>query len=391
MLKTSAAQRLALLAVLSTSLGIGVMFGFQPPLIALLLARKGTSASLIGLITAAGTLAVLVLGPSYPTAIRRYGLRGSIVGGIGCVIVLMMAMPFAAAPGYWLGLRFLSGAALGLTWIASEIWLNAASDSANRTTVMGLYGAVFAGGVALGPLLLELTGTNGIAPFAGGAIVLVVTVLPLLAQGAVPSWDAEGGARRRLGSYLVASPIIMLAAATAGLTESVVISLLPLLGLSTGMDEDTSLRMLVMFLAGNVLLQIPIAVLADRHGRWRMLTACALVSAIGPWLLLPAIGHPAALAALMFVWGGTLYAFYSLGIALVGTYYAADDLVGANTVFVMTYCCGGMLGPVIAGAALDHYRGVGLVTVLSVAGMVLVLGNLVRRWQQRAPACLPGP
>lgn len=380
------AQRLSLLAVLSTSLGIGVMFGFQPPLLALMLARQGASASTVGIVTAAGTLAVLLLGPFYPGMIRRMGLRRAVLSGVGCALVLLLAMPIEPTPAYWFVLRFISGAALGLTWIASEIWLNALSSSASRTTVMGVYGAIFAGGVAIGPVLLEVTGTAGLAPFAGGALVLAVSVLPLLLRRAAPAWQSAGREPRSLLSYLAASPIIMLAAMTAGLTESVVIALLPLLGLDRGLDESASLRLLVLFLAGNVLLQIPIAVVADRRGRWRTLTLCAIVSTVGPWLLLPALPYPWALASLMFVWGGTLYAFYSLGIALVGAHYTEEDLVGANTVFVMTYCFGGMIGPVLAGAALDRFRGIGLVSVLSFAGAVLVAGSLWRRGQRSVPA-----
>jgi len=371
-------QRLALLAVLSSSLGIGIMFGFQPPLLALLLARQGASASTVGIVTAGGTLAVLLLGPVYPGMIRRIGLRASVLGGIACAIAILIIMPFAPSATSWFVLRLVSGAALGLTWIASEIWLNALSSSASRTTVMGVYGAVFAGGVALGPLLLDVTGTTGIAPFIAGAGVLLISGLPLLLHRAAPGLSAGDEPARALRAYLHTSPIIMLAAMTAGLTESIVIALLPLLGLDQGLDESASLRLLVLFLAGNVLLQIPIAIVADRHGRWRTLTLCAMVSTVGPWLLLPAIPHPVLLSVLMFVWGGTLYAFYSLGIALVGAYYTDNDLVGANTVFVMTYCFGGMLGPVLAGAALDRFRGAGLVAVLSAGGAMLLLGSVLR-------------
>ena len=79
----------------------------------------------------------------------------------------------------WLFLRFLTGCALGLTWIASEIWMNTVSGDESRGVVMGIYGTVFSVGIIAGPLLLELTGTRGWRPFAVGASCLLLTLLPL--------------------------------------------------------------------------------------------------------------------------------------------------------------------------------------------------------------------
>ena len=39
------------------------------------------------------------------------------------------------------------------------------------------------------------------------------------------------------------------------------------------------------------------------------------------------------------------YAFYSQGVALLGEEFATADLARANTVFVMVYCLGGVIGP----------------------------------------------
>jgi MFS family permease len=141
----------------------------------------------------------------------------------------------------------------------------------------------------------------------------------------------------------------MLAAAVAGLVESADLSLLPLFGLHAGLDERTALLLVTVFLAGNVALQLPIGLLADRFGRRLMLGVCAAASAIGPLLLPGVLDRPTLLWPLLFVWGGTLYAFYSQGVALLGEEFPERDLAGANTLFVMVYCVGGILGPSIGG------------------------------------------
>jgi MFS family permease len=140
-----------------------------------------------------------------------------------------------------------------------------------------------------------------------------------------------------------------------------------------------------VFLAGNVALQLPIGMLADRVGRRAMLGVCALTSAIGPLALTHAIGSPRLLWPLLFVWGGTLYAFYSQGVALLGEVFRAPhELAGANTVFVMTYCVGGVLGPSIGGYALDAWPQRGLPTLLSAAAASLLIGLAVERDRREA-------
>jgi MFS family permease len=177
----------------------------------------------------------------------------------------------------------------------------------------------------------------------------------------------------------------MLAAAVAGLVESADLSLLPLFGLRTGLAERDALWLVTVFLAGNVALQLPIGMLADRVGRRAMLGVCALTSAIGPLALTHAIGSPRLLWPLLFVWGGTLYAFYSQGVALLGEVFRAPhELAGANTVFVMTYCVGGVLGPSIGGYALDAWPQRGLPTLLSAAAASLLIGLAVERDRRAA-------
>jgi MFS family permease len=164
----------------------------------------------------------------------------------------------------------------------------------------------------------------------------------------------------------------MLAAAVAGLVESADLSLLPLFGLHAGLDERAALLLVTVFLAGNMVLQLPIGMLADRYGRRRLLGICALTSGVGPLLLPWALESPLLLWPLLFLWGGTLYAFYSQGIALLGEAFGHDRLAGANTLFVMIYCIGGVLGPSIGGIAVDAWPRMGLPLLLSVPAFGLL-------------------
>jgi MFS family permease len=369
-------QRFSLAAVFSASFGVGLIFGFQPPLMALVLERGGASSFEIGAVTSISTVAVMLCGPLYPAAIRRLGLRLAIILGIAVSTAMLFVMPWL--PGFqgWLVLRFVTGCALGLEWIASEIWLNRLSTDESRGTVMAAYATVFAAGVMAGPLLLQITGTTGWRPFAVGALCLALTALPLLAARGGSAGDAGPPERLQWLRIARAAPTVMLAALIAGLVESAYVSLLPVFALLRGLDERSSLLLVTVFLAGNVILQLPIGRLGDRIGRQRVLALCAGVCVIGPILLSAVMGAPWLLWPLLLLWGGTMYGFYTQGIALLGESYAHAELADANTVFVLVYCAGGLVGPSLGGLAMDWWTPNGLLVFLSGAPLLLAAGLL---------------
>jgi MFS family permease len=231
---------------------------------------------------------------------------------------------------------------------------------------------VFSAGVMAGPALLEFTGTRGWQPFLIGAACLVLTLLPLGLMRNLGRVSQPYTPLRQPAALLKRVPVIMLAAAVAGVIESAELTLLPLFGVQAGNSDQRALLMVTVFMAGNVVLQIPIGLLSDRFGRRTMLGVCAAVSTIGPWLLHPWLLTPGLLWPLLFIWGGTLYAFYSQGVALLGAAFPAPELPSANTLFVMIYCLGGVLGPSIGGPIMDAWPSFGLQALLSSAAAVLL-------------------
>jgi MFS family permease len=376
-----------LAAVFSSCLGVGLIFGFQPPLIALTLNRLGYSSFAVGAVTAASLIAVILCGPFYPRAIVRLGLKRCVVSGIVFAAGILLLMPLWPSVPVWLLLRFIAGCALGLVWIASEIWMNSVSDADSRGTVMGIYGTVFSIGIVAGPVLLEFTGTQGAKPFAVGAGCLILTLLPLAVLRHVTGAAQEFTPLRGLSGALRTAPIVMLAALVAGLVESADLTLLPLFGTQSGLNERAALLLVAVFMVGNVILQVPIGLLADRYGRRTLLGVCAAASCIGPLLLRASLSIPLLLWPLLFVWGGTLYAFYSQGVALLGEEFAPEDLPSANTLFVMVYCLGGVIGPSVGGIVMDLWPNRGLPILLSGAASLMLAGLALKRPSHvRAPA-----
>lgn len=368
-----ASKSASLAAVFCATVGVGLIFGFQPPLLALVLTRQGESSFAIGAVTSISTIAVIALAPFYPGFIARLGPRLAIVVGIGISVAILLVMPFLTGLRGWMALRLVTGCALGLAWIASEVWLNLLSEDESRSRVMGIYTTAFAAGVMSGPLLLQFTGSEGNRPFYVGALCLAATALPLLFSRNASHVEHSPLGQRPLRRLIRVAPVAMLAALIAGLVESTDLSLLPVFGLRRGLDESTALILVTVFLVGNVLLQLPISNLADRFGRSRILAACAGVSVIGPLLLDFFMGAPWVLWPLLLLWGGTMYGFYTQGIALLGDSYPAEDLAAANSVFIVVYCLGGLVGPSLGGVAMDWWTPHGLIVFLSCVPLLLAV------------------
>jgi predicted MFS family arabinose efflux permease len=99
---------------------------------------------------------------------------------------------------------------------------------------------------------------------------------------------------------------------------------------------------------------------------------------LGPILLSPVMGIPWLVWPLLLLWGGTMYGFYTQGIALLGESYPHAKLADANTVFVVVYCAGGIVGPSLGGLAMDWWTPNGLLVFLSVAPLLLAAAWLQR-------------
>ncbi len=378
----------SLAAVIAGALGVGIAFGALVPLLALRLDRDGWGSSVIGANAAMFPLAVLAIGPFLPWLLGRLGTMRSIYAGLavaGATILLYPLLPDLAA---WFLLRFVGGAATAINWVVSETWMNMIATSRNRTQVMSIYATVLAAGFASGPLVIGATGIDGFLPFlvAFGALSLSVVPLTLVRGLAPPMPHRQAGGMRRC---LRAAPTVMAAALAGGFVDTALFALLPVYALGVGFRQSTAVLLLSLFIAGNLFLQYPLGLLADRTDRRAILLVCAAIGLAGA-LLLPllvpggSIANAPLLWLMLVVWGGTSFGIYTIGLSLLGDRFRGAELAGANTVFVMFYEFGSFTGPVVAGGAMDLWNENGLpVAVAAAAAGFLLLGLLRTRRQMR--------
>ncbi len=373
----------SLVAVVLAALAAGFSIGLSTPLIALALEQRGWSATVNGANAAMPAIAIVLLGRHIPAVAARFGAIRAMVGGILVSAAFLALFPVLDSIVLWFVLRFGQGLGIALAWIVSETWINRIATERTRGRMVAVYAMLWSGGIALGPQLLRLTGTEGATPFVLSALILAAGAVPLLlARRLAPSLDGqETVGAAHLGQLWRLAPIALLASFVGGFAEVGSFSLFPLWAVNVGLGSGGAVAMLSVFSIGGLLMQFPIGWLADRFDRERLLVACGAVAFAGPALLPFVLGQPLVMWPLLFMAGCGVMGFYTLGLTVLGQRFPPEQLAAGNVIFVAAYMIGGIAGPVAGGAALDVWMPHGFPMMLAALFLGFVLFGLatVRR------------
>lgn len=349
---TDAARRRSITVVIFTVMIVAVTLGLTWPLLSLILEARGVSTGLIGLSSASQTLAVLLIMPLVPWILFRFGTIRVICTAIGAIIMSLMLLPAIPNVYAWFPIRFLLGMAIEILLIACDVWINQVAEEKTRGRIIGIYGFVLAGGFAVGPLIINVTGIEGWAPFITGAVIVALGAVPLAwARGLTP--PIEGNPKGRLLFYLRLAPTLMMGGLMYGLVESSVFTFLPIYGLGFGFDQETVVTMLTVLIVGAVVAQLPLGWLADHVGGRQMLIGCTVFTLL-PAVILPyVLNTPWLLWPTLLVWGGALGGFYTVGMVMIGRRFKGADLVAVNAAFIVFWGLGAITGPAATGGAME--------------------------------------
>ncbi len=344
---------LSIAAAIAAISAVGIALGLGLPLLSIVLEKNGVSATMIGLNSAMAGLASIAVAPFCTPFAQRFGVADTML--VAIVIAAVSAIGFYFAPHFWVWfpLRVTFHGAVTVLFILSEFWINATAPPSRRGLILGVYATVLSLGFAAGPLLFSILGSDGILPFAVGAIIILAASIPtFLARRESPVI-----VNRPSGPFL--KFVILVPTATAavfvfGAVESGGFALFPVYASRIGFSETDGALLLTMIGLGNVMFQIPLGMLSDRvRDRRSLLFFCASIGLIG-CLLLPVLSSNWwLLASVLFVWGAVVAGLYTVGLAHLGSRLVDGDLASANAAFVFCYAIGMLVGPQTIGLAMD--------------------------------------
>ncbi len=376
-LSISAKASIAAAILLVAMVGVGL--SLTVPLLSLEMERMGISGTMIGFNTAIAGVAAIATVPFVPRLAARIG-----IGRMLALAIIITALSFIAFRLFfdvraWFVIRFIFAAALGALFVLSEYWIATTAPAARRGLVMGIYATVLALGFAIGPLILALVGTSGWPPYLAGAALYALAGLPLLAaRRHLPDLTHAPG--HSILRYIKLLPLATAAGIVFGAVESGAFAFLPVYGVRNGFSAETAAIFLTVTALGNILLQIPLGLLADRFSKSKLILIIAALGIIGALLLPPAraLGLEWFYAVLL-IWGGVVGGLYTIGLALLASRFTGPDLAGANAAFVLLYNIGLAAGPPYLGIAIDALPAWGLSLAFSSLFLLVLMGGFARK------------
>jgi MFS family permease len=347
-------RKRSLAGVIAAMAVVNLVYGITFPLLALVLDAQGVSKTLIGLSTIAQAAAVIVIAPWAPGLLRRIAPSRVMQGATVSLAVLFILAGLFPNVWFWFPLRFIIGMNTALLWISSEALINDLAEERWRGRIIGFYSSVGAAGFAMGPLLLILTGSTGMAPFYATTTMILLAGLPLFAVSHRRMGQVEEQ-HEGLWKVFLLAPTIMVANVVYAASAESVLTFFPLFGMSLGLSETTTLGLLTVIGLGTMILVMPISWLADHVDRMGLLAVCVLLTMAGlllmPWL----IRIPVVAEVYGFLFGGVEGMIYALGVILVGQRFKGAMLAAATTMFTACWGAGTMLGPLLVGIGMDRF------------------------------------
>ena len=371
-------QWAAITGVIATVSVFALAQGLSYPLLSFILQRQGVSPALIGLSAAMTPIGFILSSPPIPALARRFGAGRT---ALTCAVLsaLVLALVGLTQDVYlWFPLRFLLGVVTNPLYVLSEMWVIALAPPSRRGRIMGMYSTVISAGFATGPLCLLAVGTEGWPPFligifaflfCGACLAVVVWRLPKV---------DEAEAKVSVLGFMPLAWLLLSAVVVAAGFEQAILALLPVFGMHHGIPEARVSALLSTMIAGNIAMQVPLGLLAERLTARLVRFGCVLVTILG-CLLLPALIETPLIWFCLFIWGAASYGMYTMSIIELGERFTGSTLVAGNAAFSLMWGVGGILVPPLAGGVIDVIGASGLPVTLGTICAALAVATIIRR------------
>ena len=384
---------IALVAALAV---VAITSSLNWPILAEALRNQGYSESMIGINAAAQFAGIIVVALAAPRIIPALGFFKAIVLGLVIVAITLIALPAFRSFETWLLIRFVLGMGNSLLFTAGDTWINQVVDDKVRGRWMGIYVTAGMAGWAVGPILGAYLDPETYWPFVWGLLAVVVAACFLLPARKldIKLNIGEQGVALGLATVFLAAPTVLLSSAMFGVVEGAMQSFAHLYTMDVlgAQFRQTGYAVIWVGAVAAIFFQYPIGWLADKVNRSWLLIACVLTLMLSI-ILFPLLveggrdawWQPEALAlwAVVSIWGGAMGGIFTVGITLLGERFRDVELVSANAVFSVLFGVGGLLGPFLAGTAMNEIGPAGFPLSLLAAVAAYALFALYRQFTRK--------
>jgi len=279
---------------------------------------------------------------------------------------VIVTHPLLVTPAMWTGLRFISGFALSLVYVAFESWINDRVPNALRGRIFSIYIVSQMAALTLAQFLLTFGDPKAIGLFVLSGVLFVLAAVPVaVARHGAPA-TVPPVPLNFLKLFHV-SPLGAIATVLAGLTWAVVFTFGPVYAQHAGLTLAGIGLFMAFAMAAGGILQFPLGWLSDVVGRRPvivlMFVAGLGASLFGVWAVHRGVNANLAAAALT---GGFVFPMYAISVAHVNDSIAPETRVAAAAGLVLLFGVGSFFGPLLCGWAMTAIGSAGYFALLSV-------------------------
>ncbi len=335
--------------------------------IGLLLMGNGLQASLLGVraeieafgstltgIVMSGYFVGFLFGSTWtPRAVRRVGHIRVFAALAALASVAILVHSLLVTPVVWVLMRTLTGVCYAGLYVVAESWLNARSDNATRGRLLSLYMVISYIGMGGGHLTLNVAAPGQHDLFMLVSVVISVAVVPILLS-ATRAPASEAPNRLSLPALYRISPLGLVGTFATGIANGAVFTMGAVYARSAGLSVAEVSLFMVAVIAGGALFQWPVGKLSDHMDRRGVIAGTAFAAALlGTAASRMAGISDVGLLLAVALFGGMTLSLYSLCVAYTNDHTSSDQLVAASSGLVLANGIGAIMGPSIAGVAMD--------------------------------------
>jgi MFS family permease len=349
MIKVLSAVWALLLGIVLIMLGNGMHF----TLIGLRGGIEGFSSAELAIVTSGYFAGFLSGARLAPLMIRRVG-HVRVFAALGSFMSAgLIAFPLLAEPWAWTALRVLIGFCMSGIYVTAESWLNDAATNETRGKVLSAYMIAQTLGIIGAQGLLTIGDAGTAVLFIGASILVSVSFAPILLS-ATPVPVTEATRPMPLRDLFSGSPLGTLGIFLLGSVYATQSGMGAVFGTQIGLTAPQIAMFVAMLFAGALVFQYPTGWLSDRMDRRKLIFGAAIMGAISCTLGWISGDRLWPLMAAAFFAGGVTTPLYALFLAYTNDFLSVEDMPAASGGLVLTFGVGAILGPLVAGWAMQQ-------------------------------------
>jgi MFS family permease len=256
------------------------------------------------------------------------------------------------SPVFWGTLRYFCGITTFGLFMAIESWLNECTETKYRGRVFSIYMTLCYLGIGIGQLLLNAGDIRSNELFIIAGIIFALSLVPVSAAEGVHPRLPE----RKTFSFVTIfrkSPLGMLGSMAAGLTNSALFTMTPVVCTAIGLTLHQLSWIMSITVFSGLGAQWAVGTLSDRFDRTVVLTAIVTaIAAVSGFTYFNQEGSSWSMAVRMGLLGALVFAVYPLSVARAHDVFDGQDTVAVSAGLLFAYSIGASISPVLASGMM---------------------------------------